>query len=60
MHPETAILLAQRHANDLRTVRRTSGGRREHTQNHSVRQRAGWTLVQIGLRLATGPGSTAS
>lgn len=57
MHPYLLGQMAQEHTEDMRraaerrqlaAVRRTRRARR-----HTMRTRAGWTLVQVGLRLAT-------
>ena len=55
MHPELMNQLASQHADELR--RQPCPGRphvgRPGPRN-TVRHRAGWTLVEIGLRLAGG------
>lgn len=52
MHPYTMTQLAIQHTNEIRAA----AGRRPHVAppgpRNSVRHRAGWTLVEIGLRLA--------
>jgi len=56
MHPYTMSELAIQHANELHAA---AGRARPHVSpprpRNSVRHRAGWTLVEIGLRLAGGP-----
>jgi hypothetical protein len=53
MHPNLMSQLASQHADELR---RRPGQARPHVSRpgprNSVRHRAGWTLVEIGLRLA--------
>jgi hypothetical protein len=53
MHPNLMSQLASQHADELR---RLPGQARPHLSRpgprSSVRHRAGWTLVEIGLRLA--------
>jgi hypothetical protein len=56
MHPYTMSRLASQHSSELRAA---AGRARLHVTpprpRNSVRHRAGWTLVGIGLRLAGGP-----
>jgi hypothetical protein len=56
MHPYTISELAIRHTDELRAA---AGRARPHVTparlRNSVRHRAGWTLVEIGLRVAGGP-----
>jgi hypothetical protein len=56
MHSYTMGQLAMRHADELRAA---AGRSRLHVTpagpRNSVRYRAGWTLVEIGLRLAGAP-----
>jgi hypothetical protein len=57
MHPYLMTELASQHADDLRT--QAHQGRLHVTRpgpRNSVRHRAGWTLVEIGLRLAGNSG----
>ena len=53
MHPDLMSQLAGQHADESR---RRPGQARPHVTGqgpgNSVRHRAGWTLVEIGLRLA--------
>ena len=53
MHPDLLNELASQHADELRQRPHL---RRSHVSRpgprNSVRHRAGWTLVEIGLRLA--------
>jgi hypothetical protein len=53
MHPHLLNQLASQHADELRLPPRQG---RPHVSRpgprNSVRHRAGWTLVEIGLRLA--------
>jgi hypothetical protein len=55
MHPYQMEQLASQHAEELRAQAHLT---RRHVQRpgprNSVRHRAGWTLVEIGLRLAGG------
>jgi hypothetical protein len=55
-HPYLASCLARQHAKELRelaerTRRRPSSAAR-HRRGRALRQRTGWALVTIGLRLA--------
>jgi hypothetical protein len=56
MHPHTMSRLAIQHTNELRAA---AGHARPLVTpprpRDSVRRRAGWTLVEIGLRLAGVP-----
>jgi hypothetical protein len=56
MHPYTMSRLALQHTSELRAA---AGCGRPHVTppgpRNTVRYRAGWTLVEIGLRLAGGP-----
>jgi hypothetical protein len=58
MHPYMIELLARQHETELRRSARRHGlhvpGRRRGRR--SVRHRAGWALVAIGLTLARGSG----
>ena len=53
MHPYLRELIASEHARELRAQAQQA---RPHVKRpvprNSVRHRAGWTLVEIGLRLA--------
>jgi hypothetical protein len=55
MHPHQIEQLVTQHTNELRAQAQLA---RRHVQpagpRNSVRHRAGWTLVEIGLRLAGG------
>ncbi|HEY7012001.1 MAG TPA: hypothetical protein VH480_04540 [Streptosporangiaceae bacterium] len=56
MHPYTMSQLAHQHTSELRAA---AGRTRPHVTppgpRNTVRYRAGWTLVEIGLRLAGVP-----
>jgi hypothetical protein len=56
MHPYTMSRLSIQHTDELRAA---AGRARPHVSpprpRNSVRHRAGWTLVEIGLRLAGVP-----
>jgi len=58
MHPHQLEQLAGQHAAELRARCTQPHLARRHVQRpgprNSVRHRAGWTLVEIGLRLAGG------
>jgi hypothetical protein len=63
MHPYLVEQLAQAHQQELRAAAGRPGERHHsERQRHrrsprgSARNRAGWLLVEIGLRLARGPG----
>jgi hypothetical protein len=55
MHPDLMGQIARQHHDDLRRSaahgRSTGVGR---PRRPSIRNRAGWTLIHIGLRLASG------
>ncbi len=53
MHPYIVEQLAGERARELRTQAQQSRARRTRpVPRNTVRHRAGWTLVEIGLRLA--------
>jgi hypothetical protein len=53
MHPDLTNQMARQHAADMRAAtERARLVRRPRVVRTSVRHRAGWTLVEIGLRLA--------
>jgi hypothetical protein len=53
MHPYLKEQLARERARELRMqAQRARPGHRRPGPRGSVRRRAGWTLVEIGLRLA--------
>jgi hypothetical protein len=53
MHPYMSEQLAREHARELRMqAQRARPRSRRPGPRRSVRRRAGWTLVEIGLRLA--------
>lgn len=54
MHPELLAQDAHQHIADVRrSARKAQVGRTAAHHRASMKSRAGWTLVQIGLRLAT-------
>ncbi|MFI6852601.1 hypothetical protein [Streptomyces sp. NPDC050416] len=58
MHPDIHLALHHARAADLRAE---AGGRAPAARNsHGLRTRLGWTLVEVGLRLATRPGTAAA
>ncbi|MEU0247827.1 hypothetical protein ABZ192_26595 [Streptomyces sp. NPDC006235] len=58
MHPDIHLALHHARAADLRAE---TGGRGPTARNsHGLRTRLGWTLVEVGLRLATRPGPAAA
>jgi hypothetical protein len=57
MHPDLTNQMARQHAADMRAAaERARLVRRGRVVRTSVRHRAGWTLVEIGLRLAGASG----
>ena len=50
MFPRQIETIATQHAQDLRSQRRASARRPE---SRAIRTRAGWTLIAVGLRLAS-------
>jgi hypothetical protein len=55
MHPQILGQLASQHTDELREQAAARHVRHRVPRN-SIRYRAGWTMVEIGLRVA-GPGS---
>jgi hypothetical protein len=55
MHPYTMSRLAIAHTDELRAAARRAEPHVTPPPRNSVRHRAGWTLVEIGLRLAGMP-----
>jgi hypothetical protein len=56
MHPDLMKDLASQHAAELRTQRtQTRSYVSRNGPRNSVRHRAGWALVEVGLRLAGPP-----
>ena len=56
MHPEVLLALNDAHIADLRVARHGGpSGRRSRSRPYgpSPRERAGWLLVELGLRMAT-------
>ncbi|MFC9680278.1 hypothetical protein [Streptomyces sp. NPDC056948] len=59
MHPDIHLALHHARAAELRAEAGAPGPvRARHT--HNLRARLGWTLVEVGLRLATRPGTVAA
>ena len=56
MHPYMIELLARQRESELRRSARRHGLRMPCRRRRSVRHRAGWALVAIGLTLAHGAG----
>jgi hypothetical protein len=52
MHPRLLEQLASQHTGELHASAPRSRRRQARIPRPPVRQRAGWTLVEIGLRLA--------
>lgn len=52
-HPETRLALHHARAADLRTQAEAHRLATESRQPYDIRSRLGWTLVEVGLRLAT-------
>jgi hypothetical protein len=59
MHPDIHLPLHHARAAELRAE---AGAPRPVRSRHAhhLRTRLGWTLVEVGLRLATRPGTTAT
>ncbi|GGT48552.1 hypothetical protein [Streptomyces coeruleorubidus] len=58
MHPDIHLTLHHARAAELRAE---VGVPRPTARNrHGLRTRLGWTLVEVGLRLATRPGTAAA
>ena len=55
MHPEIVSQLASQHTGEMREAAAARHVRHRVPRN-SIRYRAGWTMVEIGLRIA-GPAS---
>jgi hypothetical protein len=55
MHPQLLDQLAQQHVTEMRrsAARRRAAAAAPAARRATIRNRAGWTLVQIGLRLAS-------
>ncbi|SOR81503.1 MULTISPECIES: hypothetical protein [Streptomyces] len=58
MHPDIHLALHHARATELRAA--AGGPRPTARNNHGLRTRLGWTLVEVGLRLATRPGTAAT
>ncbi|WP_371671128.1 hypothetical protein OG985_28015 [Streptomyces sp. NBC_00289] len=52
MHPETRLALHRAHAADLRAEAEAHRLARAARRPRDLRARLGWTLVEVGLRLA--------
>ncbi|WP_372352780.1 hypothetical protein [Streptomyces sp. KL116D] len=59
MHPETSLALHRIRAADLRTEADTHRRARAARHRYGLRARLGWTLVEVGLRLASSAPRTA-
>ncbi|MFB7243332.1 hypothetical protein CW362_34545 [Streptomyces populi] len=55
MHPETHLQLQHVHAADLRAEADAYRLTTEAGSTPRLRARVGWTLVEVGLRLASAP-----
>lgn len=54
MHPQLLDQLAQQHITEMRrSAARRRAAAAPAARRATIRNRAGWTLVQIGLRLAS-------
>lgn len=58
MHPDIHLALHHARAADLRAE--ADVPRPTARNSHGLRTRLGWTLVEVGLRLATRPGTAAA
>ncbi|MFF6913224.1 hypothetical protein [Streptomyces sp. NPDC012466] len=59
MHPDIHLTLHHARAAELRAEAGATGPVRP-TPAHDLRTRLGWTLIEVGLRLATRPGTAAT
>jgi hypothetical protein len=59
MHPDIHLALHHARATELRAEAGAQGPVRTRPI-HRLRARLGWTLVEVGLRLATRPGTAAT
>ncbi|GAP50951.1 hypothetical protein [Streptomyces azureus] len=57
MHPDIHLALHRARADELRAE---AGVRPAARNRHALRTRLGWTLVEVGLRLAIRPGTAAA
>lgn len=57
MHPDIHLTLHHARAAELRAEADVRPAARNR---HALRSRLGWTLVEVGLRLATRPGAAAA
>ncbi|MDG9713524.1 hypothetical protein [Streptomyces sp. DH10] len=57
MHPDIHLALYNARAAELRAE---AGVRPAARNRNALRTRLGWTLVEVGLRLATRPGTAAA
>ncbi|MGP4045501.1 hypothetical protein [Streptomyces sp. 2A115] len=55
MHPDTHLALHHLRAEELRTQADTNRLATASRRRHELRIRLGWTLVEVGLRLASAP-----
>ncbi|MFJ1974641.1 hypothetical protein ACIO93_39120 [Streptomyces sp. NPDC087903] len=55
MHPETRLALHRAHAADLHAEAQAHRLARAARRPRDLRTRLGWTLVEVGLRLAAPP-----
>jgi hypothetical protein len=58
MHPETHLQLHHARAAELQAQAETYRLAAEAKPPHELRTRLGWTLVELGLRLAATPNAT--
>jgi hypothetical protein len=52
MNPEMLVKLANQRTGELQDTARAAHASRRCRPHDSIRQRTGWALVQVGLRLA--------
>jgi hypothetical protein len=60
MHPETHLALHHARAAELRAEADAYRLAAEARRRRDLRTRLGWTLVEVGLRLATAPKTAAT
>jgi hypothetical protein len=52
MNPEMLVKLANQRIGELKDTAVAAHATASSRRHHSIRQRTGWALVQVGLRLA--------
>jgi hypothetical protein len=60
LNPHLVHEFAEQHAGEVRRAVRQSGPAHSHRPRTRLRYRAGWLLVDLGLRLSSSAGPSAS